>query len=84
MSGSVTLTIDLFGAFRGLNMEGPVRLTVPQGTSLAQIKQQIGHAVGNAKLVNVSALANERQVLPRDYVATEDARLVILPPVSGG
>lgn len=84
MSGSVTLTIDLFGAFRGLNHTGPLRVTVQHGATLAEIKQHIGELLGNTKLVHVSALANERHILPRDYVATEDAALVILPPVSGG
>lgn len=83
MSGSITLTVSLFGAFRA-NGGKPVTLTLPKGVSLPEARRALKAALNNHPLIDDSALADETQVLPEDAMFERDAELAILPPVCGG
>lgn len=83
MSGSVTLTVSLFGAFRAQGGK-PVTLTLPKGATLLEARRALKAALDNHPLIDDSALADEKQVLPEDAVFERDAELAILPPVCGG
>lgn len=83
MSGSITLTVTLFGAFRAGDGK-PILLTLPRGSSLADARRALKAALNNHPLIDDSALADERQVLPEDALFERDTELAILPPVCGG
>lgn len=83
MSGSITLTVNLFGAFRAWGSK-PILLTLPHGANLAEARRALKAALNNHPLLDDSALADEKQVLPEDAVFERDAELAVLPPVCGG
>lgn len=80
----ITINMKLFGAFRqyGETLEFRVRA----GSPVAAIKERLGHVLGDqAKaLIGDSVLADEKAILPDDFVFGDDVRLSILPPVCGG
>lgn len=89
MSGGITLTISLFGAFRPYG--NAITLEVPHGTDVAEIKNRLKIALKQSRpefdketLVSESALADDRQVLTENATLTENTNLAILPPVCGG
>lgn len=91
MSGSITLTISLFGAFRPYANSDALSLEVPQGANIAEIKNRLKAALKQLRpefdkeaLVDDSALADATQVLAEDATLTENTKLAILPPVCGG
>ncbi len=84
MSGSITLTISLFGAFRGYENGGPLTLALPQGATLVQARSAIKEALGGHPLVDNSALADETRILSEAAIFERDTELAILPPVCGG
>lgn len=87
MPGSVTLTIKLFGAFRAIALNGPVAISLPKGAGLPEVRTALKNALGdtrNAGLVDESAFADERQILPEHTLFEKDIELALLPPVCGG
>lgn len=91
MQGSVRLEICLYGAFRAYVGDGPLILDVPVGLRPTEIKARIGQALqvrfpgfAQQRLIESSALADERTVLTNDHVLACDASLALLPPVCGG
>lgn len=84
MSGSITLTINLFGAFRGHENGKPLTLALPYGATLAEVRHALKAALNNHPLIDNSALADDTQILPEDAVFRHDTQLAILPPVCGG
>lgn len=84
MSGSITLTVNLFGAFRGHENGRPLMLSLPHGATLGQVRSALKAALNDHPLINDSALADETQILPEDAVFERDTQLAILPPVCGG
>lgn len=83
MSDSVTLTVSLFGALRA-NGGKPLTLQLPKGTTLTEARHALKAALNDHPLIDDSALADEKQVLPEDAVFEHDTELAILPPVCGG
>lgn len=84
MSGSITLTVTLFGALRGEDNGAPLALALPHGATLAEARRALKAALHHHPLVEDSALADETQILPEDTVFERDTILAILPPVCGG
>jgi len=91
MSGSITLTISMFGAFRAFSGKEAFVIEVPHGATLAQVRlalkqelKQRNPEFGNDALVDESALADEKEILPESAIFTHDVSLAILPPVCGG
>lgn len=86
-----SIELRLFGAFRRYSDSPSIRLEVPPGLTVAELKNYIArHLVelrpnlGNADLVFDSALANEREVMADETRVTGSCTLAILPPVCGG
>jgi molybdopterin converting factor small subunit len=91
MSGSITLTISLFGAFRPYGNGETITLEVPQGASVSEAKNHLKAALkkvradfDKATLVDESALADDTQILADDMTLSGSTTLAILPPVCGG
>ena len=84
MSGSITLTVNLFGAFRGHENGKPLTLCLPHGATLIEARRALKAALNNHPLIDDSALADETQILPEDAVFERDTQIAILPPVCGG
>lgn len=83
MTETVTLTLRLFGALREHGES--VTVTVPKGASVAQVKAALHASLAAPEpLIDDSALADEREVLPESAIFAQDAELAILPPVCGG
>ena len=80
----ITLTIQLFGAFREYG--DVVDLKVPAGSDLQDLKKALVNKLGEgqAALIQDSALATQTTVLTTNTNLTKDTTLAILPPVCGG
>lgn len=81
---TVTITLHLYGAFRKYN--DSLTFIVPAGSSVAVIKNALGQMLGPqaSDLVMDSAIANDKAILPPEFVVDLDSNLSILPPVCGG
>lgn len=91
MSGSITITISLFGAFRPYNKSGTLELEAPKGVNIAEVKNRIKAVMKQSEpefnkeaLMDKSVIADETKVLAEDSILTESVNLAILPPVCGG
>jgi molybdopterin synthase sulfur carrier subunit len=88
--GEIRVDIELFGAFRRYAPDEVVSLRVPADSSVDEVKAALidalaaGGAAPDAALVAASPLATDSEILPRGARLAHDARLAILPPVSGG
>lgn len=84
------IRIQLFGALREADPSGQVALDVPDGCSVAQLRDALQahlaeHAPHvSAALVSRSALASDETVLRNDDAVPANGPLAVLPPVSGG
>lgn len=85
----IVRTIHLYGAFRRFG--NAVTITSPAGATAGALKRRLAETLRDEKgdpgaenLVAVSALATDREVLADTAVPPEDARLAVLPPLSGG
>ncbi|MGZ9097483.1 MAG: MoaD/ThiS family protein [Micavibrio sp.] len=81
---TVTITMCLYGAFR--KCQDIIVFTVPAGSSVTEIKAALSQALGPqfCDLVLDSVVANDKTILPRDFLIDADSRLSVLPPVCGG
>ncbi len=81
---TVTITMRLYGAFR--KFQDTVVFTVPAGSSIKEIKETLSQALGLQfrSLVLDSVVANDKTILPADFVIDTDSCLSALPPVCGG
>ncbi len=78
------VTIKHYGAFRQFGAD--TCLDVASPVTVAAVRQQMVVHLGQAYqwLVEDSALANNSDILPDEYVIGEACTLSILPPVCGG
>ncbi len=78
------ITVQLFGAFRPLGEE--MVLDLPDGASIGDLRITFQEKLPSDlhELLEVSRFADERVVLAETATFSSDARLAILPPVSGG
>lgn len=90
MQSSINVEVSLFGAFREMG-DAPILLSLPNGVTIRDVRQALHDAFTarnpefkQHKLLDVSMFADERTMLRDAHALTQDASLVILPPVSGG
>lgn len=81
---TITVTMRLYGAFR--KYQDSVTFSVPAGSPVSDIKDSLGRTLGPQAfdLVMDSVIANDKTILPPDFIVDEDISLSILPPVCGG
>ena len=81
---SITITMRLFGAFRKYGER--IEFSVAGGSSVSTIKVALAGVLDETVggLIADSAIANDEEILPGDYVIDDNAGLSILPPVCGG
>jgi molybdopterin converting factor small subunit len=87
----LAVTVRLFGAFRDLHGEGDLRLSVPSGTTVAELRGRIAVEMERrrpgtevARLLELSVLGDERAVLSDETKLERPSSLALLPPVCGG
>jgi sulfur-carrier protein len=85
----MSVTLQLFGAFREFAADGRVELAIERPATVAALRAALdAHARAHwpgyrPPLLAVSAFASESEVL-RDGDPLPDGELAVLPPVSGG
>ena len=84
MNQKIEITVRLFGAFRRYGAQ--VVLSVPSGSSVADIITLLSEKIDTQDkvLLNDSAMANDNEIVGRDFILNENSELAILPPVCGG
>lgn len=82
--------VSLFGVFRSFDAGAQVVVDVPDGARVAELRQAL-EQYGNTHwqgfspaLLRRSAFASETTVLREADPLPADARMAVLPPVSGG
>lgn len=86
----MTITLNLFGAFRDFVPEACLQLTVPDHATVADLRAALDahgrrHWSGfRSELLRVSAFASEHELLREHDALPQDGRVAVLPPVSGG
>ena len=78
------IIIHHYGAFRKLGDSTP--LDVPAQATVSEVKIALIASLGEQHrlLIEDSALANDTDILPDEFILDQDAPLSILPPVCGG
>jgi molybdopterin synthase sulfur carrier subunit len=80
--------VQLFGAFRQFQPEPRLKLEIPEGATVAEVRRALAaYAAAHwprcpAGLLDATALASDESVLEES--APAPTRLAVLPPVSGG
>lgn len=80
----IKVTMRCFGAFRDYGDR--LEFALPPGSPVAAAKAAFARMLDDRGrlLVGDSVLADDRAVLPDDFVLEQDVHLSILPPVCGG
>ena len=84
--------IRLFGAFRNLSKEPLITISLlGESCRVTELKAALGEFLLNSSagfdvraLLLVSAIADEKRVLPEGDLILDGMRLAVLPPVNGG
>jgi molybdopterin converting factor small subunit len=78
------VTIKHYGAFRKLGVSTSLDLPAPAPVSI--IRAALANELGEAHrlLVEDSALANDTDILPDEFIIDDGCTLSVLPPVCGG
>lgn len=84
MNKKIEITVRLFGAFRRYGER--IVLSAPSGSSIADIITLLSEKIEpqDKVLLNDSAMANDNEIVGRDFILSENSELAILPPVCGG
>jgi molybdopterin converting factor small subunit len=80
--------LAVFGAFRDLVGAGEIRLRLPAGAAVADLRRALAQALAAKPealaLLACSAFADAEDILAEDDALAGRAGLAVLPPVSGG
>lgn len=83
-------TITLFGALREADAGGTLTLEVPEGSTMADLRELlVAHLAAHAPqvsggLVRRCAFATDEEILHNHRAVPAGVALAVLPPVSGG
>lgn len=86
----MNVELSLFGAFREYDSAGLIRLDVPDGACVRDLREAVQaygtqHWLGfKPGLLTRSAFASESAVLRDAEPIPADGKMAVLPPVSGG
>jgi molybdopterin converting factor subunit 1 len=79
------VTVVLFARARDLAGTDRVRVDLPEGATVADLRRLLAEAVPLlAGLLSRSAIAVNRDFAPDDQVLWQESEIALLPPVSGG
>jgi len=87
------IKIELFGAARDFSKEDFVELTLPEITSIKEVRENLADFIQSKypdnknflEIVKRSAFANEQnEIVHDDYKLSNQSKLCIIPPVGGG
>lgn len=89
---SITLRLELFGAFRHYTTEENLEIRLNCGASLSDLRNELERALSQAHpqvnslrgLIEASAFADEKAVLSETLRLDRDMTIAVLPPVCGG
>ncbi len=84
MNSLITVSIEVFGAFRSQFPETPLRIQLHRGSSTTDLRNAVRARVTDRALLDASVFATESHILDENAVLDRDARIAILPPVCGG
>lgn len=73
-----------YGPFRMHGKQAELSLTSP--ATIREVKAALAEHLGarHSSLIDDSVFANDKDILPDDFVIESDCALSILPPVCGG
>lgn len=77
-----SIQVRLFGAFRNYQQE--LNLEIDSGATVQDLKEILFSHFDDKKLVQESAIADEKQILLPDELIGLRTWLAVLPPVCGG
>jgi len=87
------IKIELFGAARDFSKEDFLELTLPEITSIKEVRENLADFIQSKypdnknflEIVKRSAFANEQnEIVHDDYKLSDQSKLCIIPPVGGG
>jgi molybdopterin synthase sulfur carrier subunit len=87
------IKIELFGAARDFSKQDYLELTVPESTSIKEVRENLMDFIqakypenkNYLEIVKRSAFANEHNEIVQDhYQISANSKLCIIPPVGGG
>jgi len=87
------IKIELFGSARDFSKEDFLELTLPEITSIKEVRENLADFIqskypGNKNFLEIvkrSAFANEQnEIVHDDYKLSNQSKLCIIPPVGGG
>jgi len=87
------IKIELFGAARDFSKEDFLELTLPEITSVKEVRENLADFIQSKypdnknflEIVKRSAFANEQnEIVHDDYKLSDQSKLCIIPPVGGG
>lgn len=86
---NINIKVKFFGGFRRYGDEKKLVLPVGEGLEalrleLAKILKADHEDFRDELLIQDSAFANDKTILPHDFIFAKDAEIAILPPVCGG
>jgi molybdopterin converting factor small subunit len=91
MPNLVPVRVWLYGAFRKYGDGEELVVEMPEGSSVADLKQGLAAKLGELSpgfrehgLIEVSVIADESAILAPSTILSPGAALAILPPVCGG
>ena len=87
------IKIELFGSARDFSKEDFLELTLPEITSIKEVRENLADFIQSKypdnknflEIVKRSAFANEQnEIVHDDYKLSNQSKLCIIPPVGGG
>ncbi len=87
----ITITIQLFGAFRKYFANNKTSFSVAANSDLAAVRKQFSELIKQTntdaridELIKTSAFATDGDIIQDDFCFDADIELAVLPPVCGG
>jgi molybdopterin converting factor subunit 1 len=79
------VTVKLFARARELAERGEVRVDVPDGATVAQLRRQLREDVpALTGMLDRCAVAVDEEFANEDTILRETSEVALIPPVSGG
>lgn len=88
----INITLELFGAARSLYPDPKIKIELPLGSSLSNLREFVQEEFKKLNsnhthmmtILNSCVFATEKEILPLSTEFFQNANLALLPPVCGG